>query len=358
MSIKKHVKSLIRIVLVLSLCISAMAVPGFAGVSYDYPESESGIYVRVNGMLIEFPDEQPYIDENNRTMMPIRFVIEALGAEAEWLGETRTAKITKGDTVVSIPIGSNIITVVEGGKERTVTMDTKSVLNNGRTFIPIRFIAEALGAYVDWASAYSTACFYDDVLTAEQIAKLQAYDYTLPLLYETYEDYLAKRGEERAALMYGTDRHTFHIFANAREHLYHTAQGGGLTKFPTIEETINVHNDIERCGYFQLLVEETIAQMSYNSSRLSVEFMADTSCIYQADNKDNLGCVVRGICAITLLTDFQKCTGDEQALMYKLGIRETYPNQTVYIDMDVHMDTAIGKSINLIVPLSETYFTL
>ena len=46
--------------------------------------------VRVNGHLVEFPDAQPYYNEDDRTMIPVRFVTEALGADVSW------SKLRKG----------------------------------------------------------------------------------------------------------------------------------------------------------------------------------------------------------------------------------------------------------------------
>ncbi len=90
-------------------------------------------------------DVAPVI-KNERTMLPARFVAEALGAKVEWDGEAKTVTITKDKTVIVITIDSDKATV--NGKE--VKLDSPAFIENSRTYTPIRFIAEALGATVEW----------------------------------------------------------------------------------------------------------------------------------------------------------------------------------------------------------------
>lgn len=106
----------------------------------------SQAYVKVNGKILDFPDAKPFIDENNRTQVPVRFVSEALGAEVEWDGSTKVVKITKGDETVMIKIGEKAIDINGARKE----MDTAAIIKNGRTFVPLRFVSEAFGATVEW----------------------------------------------------------------------------------------------------------------------------------------------------------------------------------------------------------------
>ena len=66
-----------------------------------------GAKVRINGKLLSFEDQYPLV-EDGHTMIPIRAVAEALNAEAEWDHENYTAIIKKGNTVISIPINEHI----------------------------------------------------------------------------------------------------------------------------------------------------------------------------------------------------------------------------------------------------------
>ena len=97
-------------------------------------------------------DVAPVI-ENGRTLMPLRFIAEAMGATVAWDGTTGTATLTAGDNVVVITLGSTTATV--GGVAKT--LDVPAASRNGRTLLPVRFIAESFGAEVAWDGATSTA---------------------------------------------------------------------------------------------------------------------------------------------------------------------------------------------------------
>ena len=90
----------------------------------------------------------PYIDGNNRTLVPVRFVSEQLGAEVQWNATTREVSIQQGSTFIQMYVGKTEYLV--NGEPRT--MDTAPVINSGwnRTMVPVRFIAETLGCDVDW----------------------------------------------------------------------------------------------------------------------------------------------------------------------------------------------------------------
>jgi len=84
----------------------------------------------VNGTKINFPDAEPFIDENSRTQVPIRFVGEALGADVSWDG------IQKSDNNIkrkksSASIGNKNYEV--NGQQKQ--MDTVALLKESRTFV-------------------------------------------------------------------------------------------------------------------------------------------------------------------------------------------------------------------------------
>ena len=88
---------------------------------------------------------------NNRTMLPARFVAENLGAVVTWNSEkqevTVTGKNAKGeDITILININSDIAYV--NGEQ--VKLDAPAFIENDRTYTPIRFISEHLGANVEW----------------------------------------------------------------------------------------------------------------------------------------------------------------------------------------------------------------
>lgn len=90
-------------------------------------------------------DAPPFI-ENGRTLVPFRFIGEALGAEVSWIAEEKKAVYELGGVKVEVIIGSS--TAYVNGK--LITLEVPPKISNGRTFVPLRFVSEALGASVIW----------------------------------------------------------------------------------------------------------------------------------------------------------------------------------------------------------------
>ncbi|AIQ27489.1 hypothetical protein P40081_04185 [Paenibacillus sp. FSL P4-0081] len=92
------------------------------------------------GALAKQNDVPPVIQEQ-RTLVPIRAVAEALGAEVKWDHATKTATITLDGKVLTMTLGE----LIEG-------MDVPAQAIDGRIMVPLRYVSEALGAYVMWFS--------------------------------------------------------------------------------------------------------------------------------------------------------------------------------------------------------------
>ncbi|MDF9841941.1 MULTISPECIES: copper amine oxidase N-terminal domain-containing protein [unclassified Paenibacillus] len=102
------------------------------------------VTVQVNGTAVKFPDAKPYY-ENNRVMIPIRFVSEALGAKVGY-GLDRSVTIELGAKKILMKINSDTVTVDSVIQK----LDVPARLQQNRTFVPLRFVSEALGAQVGW----------------------------------------------------------------------------------------------------------------------------------------------------------------------------------------------------------------
>ena len=110
--------------------------------------ASSEIKIMVSGKEIK-PETPAYI-ENGRTMVPLRFISEALGEKVDWNAETKSVII--GDKKAVLAIGSKEIDA--NGKK--IAIDSPAVIKNSRTFVPLRAISEILGAKVDWDGATKT----------------------------------------------------------------------------------------------------------------------------------------------------------------------------------------------------------
>ena len=103
-------------------------------------------------------DVAPFIDSNNRMLVPIRYAANAMGvsdSNIQWNGYTQTGTISGAMSVVQVTVGSTNLITSNG----TITMDTVAVNTNDRIYVPVRYIANALGASVEWDPATRTATF-------------------------------------------------------------------------------------------------------------------------------------------------------------------------------------------------------
>ncbi len=119
-------------------------------------------FVTVSGVkkAIDAQGSRPII-KNNRTLLPIRVIIESLGGTIKWNGKTREVTIVLNGHSIVLKIG-NSTALVDGIKTKIDPNDSKVVpiIINGRTYLPLRFIAEHLGATVDWDGATKTVTLY------------------------------------------------------------------------------------------------------------------------------------------------------------------------------------------------------
>jgi len=105
----------------------------------------SAITVKVTGKAIVF-DADPYIDSNNRVMVPLRAIVEALGARVDYNEKTRVININKQGKVTLFTLSSPLVMV--NGEHKI--MDTSPVVKNSRTMVPLRYVGEYLGLKVEW----------------------------------------------------------------------------------------------------------------------------------------------------------------------------------------------------------------
>ena len=127
-----------KIALALAAVLSmSIAVPAYAGI---------GVTIDGNSVKFTASSGSPTVDENSRTLVPLRAAMEAYGCKVSWDEPSKTATVSKNDGIVQVPVGENRI-IVNGAKINT---DTKAKIIDGRVYLPIRAVLEAFGASVGW----------------------------------------------------------------------------------------------------------------------------------------------------------------------------------------------------------------
>ena len=105
----------------------------------------TNVKISLNGVQLNIPSEYgyPFIDNQSRTIIPLRIISERLGHQVEWDNATQTATI---DGEISITIGEKVVKTPNGD----IKMDTFAILKGDRTYVPLRFVVEALGYEVSY----------------------------------------------------------------------------------------------------------------------------------------------------------------------------------------------------------------
>jgi iron complex transport system substrate-binding protein len=137
----------------LAVCLAAGLFAGFYPVTADAAPS---VTITLDGQPTAAgtaPDAEPYTDSAGRTMVPVRFISEALGVNSvNWNETQKTVSVFSDKAKIVLTAGSDTM-VVNGARTQ---MDTVAVVENGRTFVPLRYIAEALGIGAAWDSETRT----------------------------------------------------------------------------------------------------------------------------------------------------------------------------------------------------------
>ncbi|NLK38598.1 MAG: DUF4163 domain-containing protein [Epulopiscium sp.] len=112
--------------------------------------AQEPIRVVIDGTTVVF-DQQPMVIED-RTMVPLRGIFEAMGADVDWVAENKTILARKANDIVMLQVGSKTLY----RNDTAIPMDVSPVIRGDRVLIPARAVAEAFGAEVLWKAEERT----------------------------------------------------------------------------------------------------------------------------------------------------------------------------------------------------------
>ncbi len=117
--------------------------------------------IKINGIAAEIPEGMGQIRErDDRTFVPLRFVSEFLQNEVWYIDENKYASVSSAESVILVQDRNEnlFITSKITGQSKTLKMDTSAYIDvsEGRMYLPIRFLAEAIGYTVGWDEATGT----------------------------------------------------------------------------------------------------------------------------------------------------------------------------------------------------------
>lgn len=116
--------------------------------------NSGGIKVELDNTRLAF-DVLPVI-KNGRTLVPMRAIFEALGADVEWDGKTQTITAKNKDVTIQMQIGSN--TLIKNGE--SLKIDVCPQLVGGRTMVPVRAVSDSFNVTVDWNGYTQTVSLF------------------------------------------------------------------------------------------------------------------------------------------------------------------------------------------------------
>lgn len=137
-------------------CLNLLLLLLFSFQSVSFAD-DSEIKVFLDGKQMSF-DVSPQL-MNDRTMVPMRTIFEALNASVDWNNDTQTVTATSNGKTVQLTVGSNIAKI----NENSIVLDAPAIETDGRTLVPLRFIGEAMNCDVEWYPEISSVTIYKDI---------------------------------------------------------------------------------------------------------------------------------------------------------------------------------------------------
>jgi Leucine-rich repeat (LRR) protein len=172
-----------KILLTTCIIILAMSFTTYA---------DTNIGVSINGKAVEFSNTRPFIDENGRTLVPFRAVLESFGAKVDWDSQNNTAIATKEKITVRIPTGVNYILK----NDEKIENDTITVNINGSLYLPIRAVLEAFDASVGWNANTKTVDVTTQKNDQEAISASETVKFINPVIEALIRDKLGVADNE------------------------------------------------------------------------------------------------------------------------------------------------------------------
>jgi len=150
------------------------------------------VKLKVNGEIIA-TDTAPEII-NDRVMVPVRAVAEALRSDVAWDGENKAVSVFDGSELSFMWINKDGAFKTDGlSLTGTYKMDVTPIIKNDRTLVPIRAISELFGATVDWIGEEKTVTVDYEVKETEDLTgaaqQLSPYSVTMSQMYDAYYNY-------------------------------------------------------------------------------------------------------------------------------------------------------------------------
>ncbi len=264
-------------------------------------------YMQVGNQLVEIDpgrDTAPIIS-NGRTLVPIRAVVESLGGTVEWLESTSSAVLVYKDVTIRLQ-PENTTAYVNG---ESSLLDTPPSIINGRTMIPVRFVAEKFGFDVRW------------------VGENQQIIISLPSLESTFAVHYIDVGQGDGIFVQLPDGKTMLIDAGPEENVVNTyIKKLGVNK---LDYVIATHPDADHIGGMpQVLDEFCVGEFFMPNKAHNTKLFENL-----LDSLDNKGCTVTEASAGVIIGE-----GKDYRISFVAPVKlyDSNNNSSAVIIMDIY----------------------
>ncbi|WP_246362958.1 C40 family peptidase [Paenibacillus alba] len=138
-----------------SCAVVCAAVPFFAAPVAEASPADRPVKVQVNDELLQFPEVQPYIDEQGVMQVPLRVLSEKLGYQVSWAKQADAIVVTLLNKQQSILLVTDQQQAIVNSKK--ISLESSPTVYQGNTYVPLRFITETFGSPIEWNDANQIA---------------------------------------------------------------------------------------------------------------------------------------------------------------------------------------------------------
>lgn len=172
---KKSLRSQLSLLLIAVLVAMSSPAPGEAAAASENPAETINIIIN-DQYLVQ--DVTPMIKQNI-TMVPVRVMAEELGAEVNWNNQNHTVMVKTREKQIQLGIGSKQAIIINSAGSNTVPIGVAPFIQDGKTMVPLRFIAEELGMKVNWNNAERTISLTNSSIDKEAVSRTEIEDYII-----------------------------------------------------------------------------------------------------------------------------------------------------------------------------------
>lgn len=120
---------------------------------------EDALKLKLNGVfLIYSKGTMPYVDGNNRTLVPLRVFADVLNGEIKWNNSAKTVALTSAALTITATLNEKKAIINGEG----VKLDSSITNKNGTIMVPAKWVADGLGASIDWDKEYQVVSLRDE----------------------------------------------------------------------------------------------------------------------------------------------------------------------------------------------------